>query len=89
LSLGVAAHSGDVCARGLEELDGEAADAARGTRDEDSLALVNARVVVHGLQGGDPGDREGRRVLEGLAGRLVGEPIVVAGRHVRLGVSAP
>ncbi len=37
---------------------------------------MNARVLVHGLQGGSPGDREGGRVLEGQAGWLVREPVV-------------
>ena len=87
ISLRGAAHRGDMRAHGLDELDGEAADAAPGPETRDLLALLNAPVVVHSLQGGHPRDREGRRSLEGQAPRLVREPVV--GDEAVLGESSP
>jgi hypothetical protein len=63
------AHAGDLGSVRLGDLDGEAAHPARGADDQHPLAGPHLPVVVHRLQGGEPGDRRGRGLLGRQRGR--------------------
>ena len=76
-----AAHTGDLCAEGLGELDGVGADASRCADDQHLLSCLDAPGVAQALDGGERGDRDDRGLLEAEPGRLVGE-LVLAGSRV-------
>jgi hypothetical protein len=63
-----AAHAGHVRSEVLRELDGEGAHAARRADDQDLLPWPYPPLVAQALQGGQPGQRHGRRLLEGQVG---------------------
>ena len=65
LELAGAADAGHLGAHRLGDLHGEGADAAAGARDEDLLAGPDAGYVAQRPEGGEPGHRHGRGLLEG------------------------
>src|SRR6266566_7468231 len=69
-----AAHAGDLGAEGLGDLHGERAHASRRADDQHPLPGLHLRVVAHGLQRGERGDGDGRRLLEGKVGGLGCQP---------------
>jgi hypothetical protein len=54
----------------FRELNGEGAHASRRTDDQDLLPWLDSSVIAQTLQGGQRGQRYGRRLLERQVGRL-------------------
>ena len=71
-----AAHPGHLGAEPLGQLDGEGADAARRPDDQDLVARLDPSLVAQALQGGQGGQRDGRRLLEAEVGRLGAEDVL-------------
>jgi hypothetical protein len=65
-----AAHASHLGAERLGQLDREAAHPARGADDHDRLAWLDPSGVAQRLEGSEPGDGNGRSLLEGEVGRL-------------------
>ncbi|HTE60529.1 MAG TPA: hypothetical protein VK631_09275, partial [Solirubrobacteraceae bacterium] len=70
-----AAHAGDLRSGCLGDLHGERPDPARRTDDQHVLAGLDAPAVAEGLQGGEGGDRNRGRLLEGQIRRHPRQPV--------------
>jgi len=81
IGLGRAADAGDLSSEGLRDLHSVGADATGRAGDQHVLSWLEAPGVTQALQGSQPGDRDGRGLAEGEAGRLAGE-LVLAGAGV-------
>jgi hypothetical protein len=77
-----AGHAGDRGPEGLGELHGVAADAARGADDQDLLPSPDSP-GAQALQGGEPGDRDDRGLLEAQPGGLADQVCPLAQRRIR------
>src|SRR3954468_21482251 len=76
-----AAHTGHLGSEGLGDLHGEGAHASRRADDQHLLPDLDPSVVANRLKGGERGDGDGSRLVEGQVRRL-GRELVRSGAYV-------
>jgi hypothetical protein len=86
-----AAHAGHLGAERFGDLDGEGADAAGRTVDQDLVSRPHLRPIPESLQRRDPAGGNGGGLLEGHRGRLADDRVARAARVLgeAAGAAAP
>ncbi len=94
-----AAHTGDFRSESLRNLYGEGSDSSRRADDQNPLPRLDLPVVAQALQGGQAGDGDRRRLLEGEvrgpvrelllpSERILGEGALADAEHLVAGLEA-